>query len=40
MMRGGVVDDLIISNDGVKIFLVLNASRKEVDLKVPFFYSS
>ena len=31
---GGIVDDLIISNDGVKIFLVLNASRKEVDLKV------
>ena len=31
---GGVVDDLIISNDGFEIFLVLNASRKEVDLKV------
>ena len=32
--EGGIIDDCIVSNDGNQIFIVLNASRKEVDLKV------
>ena len=30
--NGGVVDDLIVSNDGEMFFIVANASRREVDL--------
>ncbi len=31
---GGIIDDCIVSNDGAQIFIVFNASRKEVDLQL------